>query len=336
MSLLSETAPPPRNPKLQHCIDEYSGSQIAGNREAVLASINSARSLDLSPLPSKLRKSLASSFDDAESALAMPQEISTSSEAVADASSSYRPIHSKVRGLEREIREQDELIKALETSLSRVSRSGTADTVDSRRASLEDQIAQRQQRKTALEAEIPDEWQSANESFSALTKTERDTRQKFRKTGNSSYEAVAEISAILAATDQLQSMGEKLGSVKGDIESSEPADMIDPLKILSGEFGDIEGASKIKSAVSKARSALKSKKPNKEKALKSIDKALKEYDKEMEWRSEASASLAAPLEEYRKSIQGTLGIRQQSRLDREQALYVARCNAEHRDISLSF
>ena len=42
------------------------------------------------------------------------------------------------------------------------------------------------------------------------------------------------------------------------------------------------------------------------------------------------------LAEYEKKIRDTIGLRQQPRLPREQALFVAGCNADHRDISLSF
>jgi len=112
--------------------------------------------------------------------------------------------------------------------------------------------------------------------------------------------------------------------------------MVDPLKELANRFGDVDGASKIKSAISKARSALKSRSPDKEKALASFDKAVEEYDEAIAWRTAAAESLNEPLANYQNSLKPTLGIRQQQRLTREQALYVARCNAEHRDISLSF
>ena len=37
-----------------------------------------------------------------------------------------------------------------------------------------------------------------------------------------------------------------------------------------------------------------------------------------------------------EQMRGTIGIRQQKRLSRDQALYVASCNAHHRDLSLNF
>ncbi|MEO1725340.1 MAG: hypothetical protein AAFR84_23455, partial [Pseudomonadota bacterium] len=58
---------------------------------------------------------------------------------------------------------------------------------------------------------------------------------------------------------------------------------------------------------------------------------------EKAWRLQArEAGLLAAIEEYDAAIQNTIGLRQQSRLPREQALYVAACSADHRDISLNF
>ena len=336
MSLLSETAPPPRNPKLQYCIDEYSGSDIIASRQQLLATIDSARSLDFSMLPSKTQKSLMASFDDAQSSISLVDEIKTTSDAVVSATEAYRPMHSEVRRIERDIREQQAVIDGLETSLRRVANSGTAETLEARTADLERRIETAKATQESLQASIPESWQTQNDTFSQLTKDEATARNNFRKTGNASYEAVTELNAALAGTASLQALGGELEAMKADIEANEPEDMLEPLKQLSDKFGDIEGASKIKSAVSKARSALKSKKQDKEKAQKSIDTALEEYNEELEWRVAASASLGDDLENYQQSIESTLGIRQQDRLTREQALYVARCNAEHRDISLNF
>lgn len=336
LSLLSETAPPPRNPKLQQCLDEYSSREITANRQTLQADIDSIRALDLDTLPKKVKKSLEESLENGESAIAMLADIESAESGVQEAIPGYRPIHTEVRGIERRLRENAAHTKELETQLRRVSSNGTAETLDQRRKALEDQIAEANAAKADLENSIPAEWADANTSFTELQKAESDARLKYRKTADKSYATVAELNDALAGTARLRELGDGLEQVKSEIEANEPADMLDPLKALASEFGDIEGASKIKSAVSKARSALKSKKPKLDKALASIDKATKEFEKEIGWREEALGTLEQPLAEYQEKLKGTLGIRLQDRLSREQALFVARCNADHRDISLNF
>jgi len=335
-SLLSETAPPPRNPKMQYCLEEYTTDQMARNGDALRAAIDEARGLDLSALPSKLSKSLEGSYKEADNAIASLALIGESQQAVIDASPAYRPIHRKVRGIEREIRGNDKEIKDLKTALSRVERSGTPETVEQRRSAIEASIAQLENANEIARESIPDDWESTYETFSSLQKAESDARNNYRRSADKSYAPVAELTATLAATEDLRALGDQLFAMKSEIEQNEPADMLDPLKALASSFGDIEGASKIRSAVGKARSALKAKTPKPEKALASIDKAIKEYNESLEWRDQANGELNAPLSNYKDALKSTLGLRQQDRLTRDQALYVASCNAEHRDISLSF
>ncbi|MGB3244784.1 MAG: hypothetical protein WBB25_09625, partial [Sulfitobacter sp.] len=83
--------------------------------------------------------------------------------------------------------------------------------------------------------------------------------------------------------------------------------------------------------------ALKDKRnPDRVAALAEYDKALDEYEAQATWRADADAALRPQLTAYIEGIRGTLGLRSQDRLNREQALYMATCNAVHRDISLNF
>ena len=74
---------------------------------------------------------------------------------------------------------------------------------------------------------------------------------------------------------------------------------------------------------------------DREKALEEFADAEAAYAEQKVWRAEA-AGLVPDLEAYLDGIRATLGIRSQPRLNREQALYMASCNAKHQDISLNF
>ena len=108
------------------------------------------------------------------------------------------------------------------------------------------------------------------------------------------------------------------------------------LKALAKEFSSIKGADKIKSKITKARRALGKKKPKVGKALKLYDEAIDEFNEQTIWRTRAVAELKPGLSEYERAIRGTLGIRQQLKMPRELALFVASCTSGHRDISLNF
>ncbi len=332
VSLLSETAPPPRNPKLQYCIEEYTLEQFADTNSGFDAALNTARALDLSTLPDKIAKSLTESYDSAEQAKTLLLDAKAAELAVAANQDTYRVFHTQVRDLELNIRKLDDSADELNTARGRIS----GENAEQRIAVIDERLANIEAAKNKLTAQIPEEWEAENEKHVALQDAENQARLAYRKAADNGYKNVLELSATLEATSKLRELESSLPEMRERIENEEPAELIDPLKALADQFGDIDGASKIKTAVSKARSSLKKKKPNVEAAIKSIDKALETYSEEMLWRNEAEQAVGPQLKTYEEQMRGTIGIRQQERLDREQALFVAACNSHHRDISLSF
>ena len=76
--------------------------------------------------------------------------------------------------------------------------------------------------------------------------------------------------------------------------------------------------------------------PDPEAAAESLQEALQIYNSEMQWRETAEAALYSDLNTFESVMKETIGIRQQDRLSRDQALSVAACSSHHRDLSLNF
>lgn len=332
MSLLSETAPPPRNPKLQYCIEEYTAEHFADKRGEFDSALNAALSLDLSTLPKKLAGDLEDGFESAGMSVGLIDAVKTAEQAVLDNSDLYRPVHTQVRQTQSQQRELEARKKALGVTLSRVS----GENIEARKSALNDRITALDEQVQSLNETLPAEWESENQRHVELQKAETKARSDFRRAADQGYTPVKETMDILAATSALRDLGSAIPNMKTLMETNEPADLIDPLAALADQFGDIAGASKIKSAVSKARSALKKKTPKPDDAMKSIDKAMEEYEEEMQWRNEAEPALLSALTNYEAVIKQSIGIRQQDKLTRDQALSVAACSSHHRDISLNF
>ena len=81
---------------------------------------------------------------------------------------------------------------------------------------------------------------------------------------------------------------------------------------------------------------MKKKKVKEDRVEKSLEKARKEINDLEVWVLGSKTSLASPLETYLDKTKTTLGVRAQSKFQKELALYLASCNANHRDLSLSF
>ena len=73
-----------------------------------------------------------------------------------------------------------------------------------------------------------------------------------------------------------------------------------------------------------------------EKINKLFDKSYSEYLKKLKSLNKIEPSVLLNLNKFINSIKNNVGIRQQTKLNRDLALYVAKCNADHRDLSIYF
>ena len=330
LQLTAETAPPPRNPKLSYCVEQYVSEQFAVNGEAIRSSILSTSQLDFSMLPDKLGKSVSESFEHAETSISLLAEANNKEQIVTDRSADFRPLHEQVRDIRIATLRIDSEIDEAQTTLDRLD----DDSPD--REKLIAEIEELNSEREAQEATTPENWDTARSDFTELQLAERKERVEYRKAADKGYNPIVELQTILAATPALKELGNEFQTLQDMIINSEGDAVIDELAASSKRFGDIEGASKIKSEISAARKALRSKNPDPEKAAEALLNAEEEFKSEMEWREKAQTAIGPQLAEYEQTIRSTIGIRQQSNLSKDQALYVAACDAGHRDISLNF
>ncbi|NDW54598.1 TRAP transporter large permease subunit [Aliiroseovarius sp. PrR006] len=331
VSFLSESSPPPRNPKLQLCVEDYVGQQLAQN-SATRDAIAAARGLDLLVLPKDLAGDLTDGLDAADNAIAQLEGAFTAADNVQAASGEYRPQLRVVRGIEKQIRNIQREVDELEKLASRMRDESQA----AERAKLETKAAALKAEIEHLRTEIPESWAGVNKEFLTLTKAENNARSKYRRAADEAWEAPLSVLAVLDANDAFAALEQDLRNMKATIMSTPEGEAQELVNELSKVFGKVEGAGDVKKALGKARKALKSKTPDREKALAAYDDAVAAYEAQLAWRAEADAKLRSGLNAYLDGIRDTLGIRQQARFTRDQALEMASCTAYHRDISLNF
>ena len=115
-----------------------------------------------------------------------------------------------------------------------------------------------------------------------------------------------------------------------------PKEAAELVNAVAKEVGKVAGARNVRRALNKVRRALRRRVPEVDKAKTAFAKTLEVYYEELKWRTSAKASVLPKLSAYEAAIRDTIGLRQQERLARDQALFVASCSSGHRDISLSF
>jgi tripartite ATP-independent transporter DctM subunit len=333
VSMTSPTAPPPRNPKLQYCIEEYVNEEFVRNGAIIHQAVETARNLDMSYLPEKLSGAIDQSFEHADNAASFLTEARRAEARVNDGATLYRPVQRKVRRIEIKVRELGEELHKLNVVKTRLDPNDDTDT----KAKMEMQMSALERKQQQLTAEIPADWDQVYKEFSVLTKAELTARKKYRRTVDNAYGSVKDLIELIEATDDFNKLERELTGLHNQVvDGASPTDMIDPLKLLARQFGSIKGASKIKSQISKARRALSKKTPKIEKVISHLDKATVMYDQQRIWRERAINELLPGIKAYEQAIRGTIGLRLQKRLAKTEALYVAACNSGHRDISLHF
>ena len=325
VSFLSDTSPPPRNPKLQLCLEDYVSAKIAAN-SAVTDAITAAKGLDLSALPEDLSADVEDGIGSAEAALAALADLHKAEVAVEEAAPAYRPRRVAVRALEKHIRTVEAEFAELSTRMNRMDE-GAA------REGLAIQVEELAAERAALEAEMPADWEEVHTAFTALTQAEDKARSAYQRGGDDAYEGPAEVLAVLGSGEAFAALETPLRDIGNVFATGSGDEAIDQIKALESAIGEVDGAGDVKSPLSKARRALA--KDKREDALELYDEAMAEYTAQAGWRGGA-AGLAPGLTAYLDVIRPTLGARVQNRLTREQALAMASCTSQHRDVSLNF
>ncbi|OUS36741.1 C4-dicarboxylate ABC transporter permease ['Osedax' symbiont bacterium Rs2_46_30_T18] len=330
-ALTSETAPPPMNPRIQQCLESYVFNQYDTIGNGLQESIAAITAVDISYLPKKQQANLSESYAKAAATFALVENVRTAEIELEAFSPGYKPLHVKVRALQKRMRRIDKSIKENEKTISRSDDSTLI-------AKLEQNNSDLQKRKLALEADIPVQWLEQHNQYKSLAKTLKKARSSYRNNVDAAYEPIIEITKTLADTDRLADMAADVLALEQVIAAvTSKADAKPAMKIIKeveSKLGSINATSAIKTKLSKARRALKKVK---------IDKALNEYaaavallENEVKWRRQAVTQLQPQIQTYNQAIKMTIGIRQQERLSLEQAKSIASCLSVHKDLSLSF
>ncbi len=330
VSLTSETAPPPVNPRLQYCIEEYVWTEFQENGDRIRGAIEEARGLDLSALPEDLREELSESFDNAASAFELLAEAKEAEASVDAHAPEYRPLHREVRQIQMDVRQIQREVEVIERRIR------ITDRDDPRVAVWEQEIAEHEEEIERLRERIPEEWESVHDTFEQYTDAERRARLQYRRAVDDAYAPVVETLAILNDTDALPPLIESIRALQDEIGELEPEPAGERIDALQAESRAIDGANEITSALNQAERGYTGREPDRDEGRQRLADALAEAEAELAWRRQAVETVQPGLRAYDEAIRDTIGLRGQQRLPKEQALAVASCSAVHRDLSLNF
>ena len=326
-SLTAETAPPPVNPALQYCIEEYVTNAFDTRGNQIATAITAAGALDVSYLPKDLQDDWVDGLEKAQSVPGLVLDIETTRDLQTAGAVDYRPEHKIVRALQR-----DMLIRTKEIDDLRVRASrgfGDSEGQTARADRLQAEV-------DALQAQIPATWEDTQTTYAAINKQNETARNIYRRTVDQAYAPVVELKAVIASADALAPLADPIAALAADAPTMDRDTADARFKEVESMFGGIDGGREIRGLLADARKEIDDRSPDPERAMEYIVEAQELFASEVEWRTRAKTELLPGIEAYDAAINDTIGLRQQPRLPRAQALEVAECSSHHRDISLNF
>ncbi len=333
VTLAAATAPPPVNPDLQYCVEQYVAGEFQDREKDIRAVIAKARGLDLASLPDEMRKDLTESFGKAEAAFGLLDAVGKTEAAIDARAEAYAPLHHHVRDIQGDIHQIDARIKDLQEDIVRA---GDDEASQQNATELKTQKAALEAQRKQLQSTIPGNWESEHKAFRQLLTADRRARLLYRRDVDSAYGPVIGAVKTIAATPALAALKGELESLRGII-NSQPADKAaERIEAALSKVGALPGAEVVRSELSKVRRALTGRAPDKDASLKALDKTLQTYESEIAWRKKAEQSVLPGLRAYEAAIHGTIGLRKQEKLPQNVVPSIAGCKAYHRDVSLQF
>ena len=128
----------------------------------------------------------------------------------------------------------------------------------------------------------------------------------------------------------------QINNIKKNINNENYEKSISIIDNLFDKLGEISGTEELANRLDDLLSLLDSEEIELLKISDASSEVFILFDREVKWRKDAAENLMPELEKYNLVIKDNIGLRLQSRLTKEQAKFVARCNSIHRDISLNF
>ena len=331
VSFLSETSPPPKNPKLQYCIEEYIKENVLTNENNVKDAILKLKQVDFATLPKSYEKLALDSIENVYKGLEhLKQGLKIETE-INKVSVNYTPELLLVRNIQKDIRNVEAEIKEIKVQISRLNENEI-----SNKNNLKELLLNKKMMIDRYKSNISNEWPSKFKDFQLLIKKEKLERMKYRRLMDGSYDDIFKIYTILDLQNEYFAFENRFKELSNKLEISKPKQLISEIKLLVKKLNKIPDNRKIISSLNKVNRNLKKKKIDYFKVNKNFDIAYELYSKKASAIKDIDKNITVELKDYLNVISSSIGVRQQSKIPRDLALYLASCRSTHKDLTLYF
>ncbi len=329
--LTSNVAPPPMNPKLQYCLQEYKFAIYNTEEQRITNAIKDMQKLTPVNLPMDKLDIFEEHFDNALGTFAIVKKLQKTEQEYELFTKDYRDLHFNVRKIEKKIRKIDQKIKKIKAEIRNLDDDNLSD-----KNKLELKIENYELEIKELQNKVPESWKAKNGEFEILHKAKNTRTKRYRKNVDEAYETLDQIVMFINDNEKLKELSPKIKELKYNIDNKNYENAISIIDNLFEKLGEISGTEEFANKLDDLISVIDNDEVDEQKLIEVSSETFDLFNLEVSWRDDANKNLMPELIKYNDVIKHNIGLRLQNRLTKEQAKFVARCNSVHRDISLNF
>mgnify|MGYP001192335265 FL=1 len=329
--LTSNVAPPPMNPKLQYCLQEYKFAIYNTEEQRITNAIKDMQKLTPTNLPMDKLDIFEEHFDNALGTFAIVKKLQKTEEEYELFTKDYRDLHFNVRKIEKKIRKIDQKIKKTKAEIRNLDDDNSSD-----KNKLELKIENYELEIKELQNKVPENWKAKNGEFEILHKAKNTRTKRYRKNVDEAYETLDQIVMFINDNEKLKELSPEIKELKYNIDNKNYENTLSIIDSLFEKLGEISGTEEFANKLDDLISVIDNDEVDEQKLIEVSSETFDLFNLEVSWRDDANKNLMPELIKYNEVIKHNIGLRLQSRLTKEQAKFVARCNSVHRDISLNF
>ncbi len=329
--LTSNVAPPPMNPKLQHCLQEYKFAIYDNEGQKIKTAISDFQKFIPTDLPNDKLDIFEEHFENALGTFALVQKLQKTEKEYELFAEDYTDLHFSVRKKQKKIRKIDAKIEKLKSEIRNLDKSNLSE-----KNKIELKIEDYKLEIDEITKKIPENWKSKNKEFEIIQKAKNTQTKRYKKNVDQAYDNLNQIVMFIQDYQKLNELSSELNNLKRNVENEDYENSISNIDNLFEKLSEITGTEEFANRLDDLYSLIDADEREKDKISNTSSELFILFDKEVKWRKDAEQNLIPELEKYNSVIKNNIGLRLQSRLTKEQAKFVASCNSIHRDISLNF
>ncbi len=329
--LTSNVAPPPMNPKLQYCLQEYKFANYFNNADVINKSITDFDDIILANLPADKLSYFQRHVDNSKYSFELVNEVKSTETLYNDYAVDYRDLHFKTRKKQKKILKLNKKIDKYKAEIRNLDDEDVSD-----KNKLKQKIEDVKLEIDEISSQIPEEWKSKNDEFNKINKAKNIATRKYRKTVDNAYEDLLLIKSFINDGEKFEELEQEMKLLKNKIDNRGYIDAIEFIDNIFEKVGEISGSDEFADKLDYLITLMDEDEVDFEKLQSSTVDTIALFEQEVSWRKNFKKKYMDRINAHDKVISETIGLRLQSKLTKEQAIYVSKCNSIHRDISLNF